>query len=81
MQWIENNMGKIVIFFLILFAIEFGVGIWRLPKEFRSSILPRLEEQIRNYNQLTAQCEHLINDNIKRINLLSEVEERRIIYP
>ena len=40
---IEKHFYKICVFFLIIFSIEGAIWCWRLPKEFRSSIIPKME--------------------------------------
>ena len=42
--WIDNNMGKILLFFLILFCIEGAIWCWKMPEGFKSTIIPKLED-------------------------------------
>jgi len=45
-KMIDRHLSKIIVFFLVVFAVELGIGAWRLPKEFRSSIIPKLDQQV-----------------------------------
>ena len=42
-KMIDKHLNKILVFFLIIFAIEGAILCWRMPKEFRSEIIPKLE--------------------------------------
>jgi len=81
---IENNIGKIICFFLVVFTIQIGIGVWRLPPEFRKEVIPKLERQIAQYDSLV----DIVKDtnvlirgyiilNEKRVNLLLDVAEQK----
>lgn len=70
MKIIEDNVGLIILIIGVLMVIELGIGAFRLPKEFRSRIIPKLEFQLYQYDQLRSRIEN-------RIDLLSEIEEQR----
>lgn len=50
---VEKNIGKIIVLFGLILVIEMGIGVWRLPKEFRSEIIPRTERLISKYSKQT----------------------------
>ena len=52
-DWIDRNSDKILFSFLLVFAIQGGLACWRLPKEYRSDIMPKLKEQIKKYDELS----------------------------
>ena len=82
MKWIEDHIGLMVLLFLCIFAIQLGIGAWRLPKEFRSRIIPKLNRHIYQYRSLIEDVEYLNKTNItqiKRINMLMDLERQRAI--
>jgi len=42
MKWIEEHVGFILFIFLCIGAIEGGIYCWRMPKEFRERVMPKL---------------------------------------
>lgn len=66
---------NILIFLVFLAVIEVGIGAWRMPKEFRVRIIPKLNERIYQYDRINDTQEKIL----MRLDLLSKVEERKII--
>jgi hypothetical protein len=73
MDWIEDNVGKIFLIFLTIFVIEMGIGVWRMPREFRQNIIPKLENAVNIEQRLN----HILEIQEMRINLLSEIQQRQ----
>lgn len=75
MNWIEEHPGLIVVLFCCLFAIEIGIGAWRLPKEFRTSIVPKMDN--------VADFENRANERIyaleMRTDFLIDIERQRVL--
>ena len=77
---IENNLGKIVVFLLIVFAVEGGIYCWRMPTEFRSEIIPKLQRQISNYDRLVRQFdEDIVTIVVQQRELKWLVDENKLI--
>ena len=51
-KWIENNIGKCLFIFGVIFVFEAGLIVWRLPNEFRANVIPKLNTQIYKYDAL-----------------------------
>ena len=73
-RFVEEHIGFIMVFFSFIFVVELGIGAWRLPKEFRHSIIPRVERIIA--------INEVVNERLDsleiRVDLLSEIEMFRI---
>ena len=80
MDWIDRNMCKIVIGFMIVMIMEVGIGAWKMPKEVRTKVIPILQEHIMMYDSLEGAVEGLVNErqDIRReINMLLDQERLR----
>ena len=81
MKWIEDHPMTILSIFCLIFVIEVGIGCWRLPREFRSAIIPKLivaaSVEDRVHNRIY-ESERKIIWLEKRLGLLSEIEEQRV---
>lgn len=74
---IEKNLNKIIVAFLILFLVEIGVGISRLPREFQNEIIPKLKQQLGDYSSLVDKIEEYENRFITLA--VKQTENRRDI--
>lgn len=74
-SWITKHAGKICVFFATLFAIEAGIWCHQMPRQFKSSIIPRIDMYLANYTP--------IEDNIsqlnKRVDFLMNMEMYEVI--
>jgi hypothetical protein len=91
-EWVDRNIGKIFVIFLLIFSIQLGIACWRIPKEFRVSIIPKLEQQLTNYDKIVSKfdddifllleeqmyLEGLSTSNQRRIDIHSEIEIQRV---
>jgi hypothetical protein len=48
MQWIEDHISVILVFFLIIFAVEGAIWCWRMPEDFRSEVIPKIDRMIKS---------------------------------
>ena len=74
-KWIERHGLKILFTFGIIFAIEIGIWCWRMPEDFRSNVIPKLESQF-------IECAPLRKDlsEIRQsINVLLGMERQRAL--
>jgi len=82
-QWIENNAGKMIFFFLIIFSIEIGIGVWRLPPKLRNEMIPILQANIYQYdtminklNETSSYLKEYVISNDRRVDLLLDIGEQ-----
>lgn len=67
--WFERNSFKILVFFLVIFAIEGAIWCWRMPADFKTHIIPKVI--------LIADYEKRTNEKIDWIDKwLSDVNNR-----
>jgi len=92
-EWLDRNWGKIFFIVLIIGLIQTGIYCWRMPSDIRVGVIPKLNNQIEKYDALTrrydgdvqfnknhiSRLEYNISNNGNRIDLLSEIEERRVL--
>lgn len=64
--WIDKHFKILLFIFGIIVLIQGAVYCWRMPKEFRHSIIPRLEEYMVKFEKMD-----------KRVDLLMDLEEER----
>jgi predicted component of type VI protein secretion system len=50
-----------------------GIGVWRMPREFRQNIIPKLENAVAIEQRLN----DILQTQETRINLLSEIQQRQ----
>jgi len=70
-SWIDRHLGKIILFCALTFLFQCGIWAWRQPSQFRSAIVPKINEQIRQYNKIVEKIEK----SNQRINMLMAVEK------
>ena len=74
-NWIEEHTGVIVVLFCCIFTIEIGIGAWRLPKEFRTSIIPKTEK-VFDFNVRANERIYALE---MRTDLLIDIERQRVL--
>lgn len=75
---IDKHLSKILVFFLTIFVIEGAIWCWRMPKEFRSSIIPKMDAIIRQGEKTIADGEKIIADGEDFLNHTHRYYDGRI---
>lgn len=66
MSWIGRNHKKLVLFGMFVLIVEFGIGVWRLPSEFRFSVYPKLAALDKSHSDVVLRCNEAIDVFIAR---------------
>ena len=74
-----KHMAKFIWVILIFFVTEGAIWCMSMPREFRSEIIPRINENIKDYNKLNEKIEKLISFEHRRIDMLMELKRQELL--
>ena len=75
-KWLEGNTGAVICAFCVIFLLEVGVGVWRLPEEYKHTIMPKLHTHISQYQGMIDKVDYAYNQQIYLEGLYGELKER-----
>lgn len=64
LKWIEKRIPILILILVTVAVIEIGIGSYRLPKEFRNEIIPKLNRYLYEYEHVE-----------KRLDMLMKLKE------